>query len=86
MVMSLSVSVVEQLQKGDIYEIKECKTDDTNEKSKVEKEKEIYNFENNSLLQLDVFSLANLRKQIVIKNNDLISERHTFLPELPPEA
>ena len=86
MVTSLSVSAVEQLKDGDIYELKECKTDDADEKSKVEKEKEVYNFESNSLLQIDDFSLAKLKKQIVIKNDNLKSERHTFLPELPPEV
>lgn len=88
MLTSVSVSFVNQLKSGDIYELKECNTDDADEKSKVEKEKEkeIYNFENNSPVQIDVFSLAKLKKQIVIKNDNLISERHFFLPELPPEA
>ena len=86
MLASVSVSFVEQMKGGDSYELKECNTDDADEKSKVEKEKEIYHFKNNPLPQIDVFSLAKLRKQIVVKNNCLISERHTFLPELPPEA
>ena len=86
MVASVSVSFIEQLQDGDMYELKECKTDDADEKSKVEKEKEIYSLENHSHIKIDVFSLLKLRKQIVIVSDNLISERHIFLPELPPEA
>ena len=86
MLANLSVSFVEQMQGSDLYEIKECNTDDADEKSKVEKEKEIYHLKNNPFVQIDVFSLATLKKQIVIENDSLISERHTFLPELPPKA
>ena len=86
MLANVSVAFVQQMQQSDLYELKECSTDDADEKSKVEKEKEIYHLKNNPLVQIDVFSLAKLRKQIVVKSNRLISERHIFLPELPPEA
>lgn len=86
MLASVSVSFVEQMKGGDLYEFKECNTDDADEKSKVEKEKEIYHLKNNPQLQIDVFSLAKLRKQIIVEDNCLISERHTLLLELPPEA
>ena len=86
MLANVSFSFVQQMQGSDLYELKECNTDDADEKSKVEKEKEIYHLKNNHFIQIDVFSLAKLRKQIVGRSNCLISERHTFLPELPPEA
>ena len=86
MLANVSFSFVQQMQGSDLYELKECSTDDADEKSKVEKEKEIYHLKNNHFFQIDGFSLAKLRKQIVIKSDFLISERHTFLPELPPEA
>ncbi len=88
MLASVSVSFVEQMKGGDLYEFKECNTDDADEKRKVEKEKEkeIYHLKPNSFIKKDVFSLAMLKKQIAIKLDNLISERHTLLPELPPEA
>ena len=88
MLANVSVSFVQQMKGSDLYELKECSTDDADEKSKVEKEKEkeTYHLNNNTHIQFDVFSLAKLRKQIVVKSNRLISERHTLLPELPPEA
>ena len=86
MLANLSISFVQQMHQRDLNELKECSTDDADEKNKVEKEKETYHLKNNPLIQIDVFSLAQLRKQIVLKNDYLISERHIFLPELPPEA
>ncbi len=86
MLGNVSLSFVEKMHGCDIYELKECGSDDADGKSKVEKEKEIDHLKNNPLVLNDVFSLANLRKQIVIKGDFLISERHTLLPELPPEA
>ena len=88
MVVNVSVSFVQQMQGRDLYELKECNTDDADEKSKVEKEKEkeIYHFNANSHIKTSFFNLIKLKKQIFIKNDNLVSERHTLLPEFPPEA
>jgi hypothetical protein len=87
MFTSVTVSVMEQWQGEDVSELKESKTDDLDDTDGEEKiEKEIYTFNQHNLLEIAFFLTKKLKKDNQYDKGSFISELHTFLPELPPEA
>ena len=87
MMVSTTVSVVEQWQGEDVSEVKESKTndaDDTNEEEKVEKE--VYIFDHNIFTEIPEFSTGKKRKMNHYGDDAFLSEAYAFLPKLPPEA
>lgn len=87
MIVSVAVPLVVQLQGEEIYQLLEDNSDDTSDDLKVEKEKEIYTY--NSHIHLDFsdnFSVSDLKSTLYYKHDNLISEYHAFLPEIPPEV
>lgn len=87
MMTNVSVTYMQQVKLGFKYELKESNTDDADENIEVEKEKgkEVYH-SNHLNFDDHLFNLAYIKNIIVCSNDHLFSERHTFLPELPPEA
>jgi hypothetical protein len=89
MMTSVTVSVMEQWQGGDVSELKECKTDDfddTDGEEEVEKEKEVYTFNHHNIIEISLFSAAKLKKSNHYLKDTFISELFASLHELPPEA
>jgi hypothetical protein len=89
MVTSVTVSVMEQWQGEDVSELKECKTDDFDDKDgeeKVEKEKEVYTFNQHKLIEVSLFLTRKLKKASQYGKDSFISELFASLFELPPEA
>ena len=88
MMSNVAVSVVEQLQGRDLVEVNEYSKDDTEEEGKKEKEteKETYTLRHDAYIKPDAFQLSKGKRSLIFENDDLISEYHASLPELPPEA
>ena len=87
MATSVTVPLLVQWQGDDVCEIKENKSaDDADDTFKIGKEKEVYVLNSHFSFKFDAFSSELSRKTLYFKHDALISEKHTFLPELPPEA
>ena len=91
MTTNLAVTLVHQLHGDKMYVSTEFGTDDTDEdgKSKTEKEKEKESFAFSCIPTLgNAWRSApdGHSKSLIHKDDRPVSERHTFLPELPPEA
>ena len=87
MATSVTVPLLVQWQGDDVCEMKESKSDDNADDTfKIGKEKEVYILNSHLSILFDAFSSEASRKTLYFKHDALISEKHTFLPELPPEA
>ena len=87
MTTSVIVPFLVQWQGDDVCEMKESKSDDDTEDTfKIGKEKEVYVLNSHFSFKFDAFSSESSRKTLYFKHDALISEKHTFLPKLPPEA
>ena len=87
MATSVTVPLLVQWQNDDVCEMKESKSDnDTDDTFKIGKEKEVYILNSHLSIHFDAFSSEESRKKCYFNHDALISEKHTFLPELPPEA
>jgi hypothetical protein len=87
MFTSVTVSVMEQWQGEDIFEIKESKSDDADDTDGEEKvEKEVYTLNHNIFIETLLFPTEKLKKSNNYGNDSFISVLYASLPELPPEA
>ena len=87
MATSVTVPLLVQWQNDDVCEMKESKSDDNADDTlKIGKEKEVYILDSHLSIHFDAFSSEDSRKTLYFKHDALVSEKHTFLPELPPEA
>ena len=87
MATSVTVPLLVQWQGDDVCEMKESKSDDNADDTlKIGKEKEVYILNSHLSLHFDAFSSKESRKKRYFNHNAPISEKHTLLPELPPEA
>ena len=87
MATSVTVPLLVQWQGDDVCEMKESKSDDdADDTFKIGKEKEVYVLNSHFSFKFDAFSSESSRKTLYFKHDALISEKHTSLPELPPEA
>lgn len=85
---NLVLSVVEQLCGDDIACQWECGTDDTDEEKKnekEEKEKEVYLWKHYAAIEGCNFGKC-LKKSLFPDHEGVLSDAHTFLPEMPPDA
>ncbi|MDZ7880577.1 MAG: hypothetical protein U5L45_23070 [Saprospiraceae bacterium] len=86
MMASVTVTTLVQWQGEDVCELKESKESDADDEFKIGKEKEVYTI--NSLISM-LFSDAQSEKtkeKLYYLHECLVSENHSFLPKIPPEA
>lgn len=87
MAISVTAPLWVKWQCNDMYEMKESNADDdADDTLKIGKEKEVYILNTHFSIKFNAFSSEESRKTLYFKHDALISEKHTFLPELPPEA
>jgi hypothetical protein len=86
MIASVTVPLVVQWQEEDIYELKESNSDDSDDEFKVGKEKEIYVINSFISALAPVLSAEKNKEKQYYQHDCLVSEKHSFLPEIPPEA
>lgn len=85
------VSLVEQLHGVEWYEANGGGADDVDDKEKSENDKSEKEKKSDTIICLsghkkEAFHFTGAKELLRLKNNDLISEYHGQLPELPPEA
>ena len=87
MLTGIAITVVEQLNGKDLYELKVENNDDTDDdEQKIENEKDYYPIYNSVLPELKHFTLLDNSKKIFNESGNPISQLFRFLPELPPES
>ena len=87
MATSVTVPLLVQWQSDDVYEMKERNSDDdADDALKVGKEKEVYILNSHFAIKFNAYSSSESRKTLYFKHDALLSEKHTFLLEIPPEA
>ncbi len=60
--------------------------EDAKDEIKVEKEKQTYTYKKINFFQINPIIEENMKQTLYYKHDELISECHTFLPKMPPEA
>jgi hypothetical protein len=83
---NIAAPLVEQLKGEKICLLMEDGDEDGKDEIKVKKEKETYTFSRLNFFQLNPIIEENIRQNLYFKHDELISECHTFLPKMPPEA
>ncbi len=84
---NVAAPLVEQLKGEKICILLEDSDEEGKDEIKVEKEKETYIYNKTVIHHKYVPIITeNLRETLYFKHDELISECHTFLPEMPPEA
>jgi hypothetical protein len=86
MMASVIVPLVVQWQDKDSYELKESNSDDSEDEFKVGKEKEVYIINRLIAGLVPILSSERTKEKQYYKHDCLVSENHSFLPEIPPEA
>ena len=86
MIVSVTVPLVVQWQGEDMYELKESNSDDSDDEFKVGKEKEVYIVNRLIAVLIPALIVEETKEQQYYKHECLVSENHSFLPEIPPEA
>lgn len=85
MTLNVTFPLMEQLRRGDLYELN---ADEVDGKGETEKEKEKEIFANSDLFAFtkDVVAPKNRKKSFILRNDRPISELHASLPKRPPQA
>ena len=83
---NVAAPLVEQLKGEKVCVLLEKSGEDGKDEIKVEKEKETYTYTNMTFFKLNRVIEENNRETLYCKHDELISECHTFLAEIPPEA
>jgi hypothetical protein len=86
MATSVTVPLLVQWQGEDVYEMKEKSADDTDDDLKEGKEKDVYTFFIQISTKFGAFSNENTPEKQYYKHDSAVSENHSALPDLPPEA
>ena len=88
MTANLSVSVIEQLRRSNIYELSKSNTDDSNEENKTEKvkEQESYIFSFHSTPISNIHDPLLRSSCLLGKEDRLVSEIFVSLPKRPPRG
>jgi hypothetical protein len=86
MMTSVTLPLLVQWQGEDVCELKESKGEDSDDEFKIGKEKEVYII--NGLLPMlaPALSSEKTKEKQYYKHDCLVSEKHSFLPEIPPEV
>ena len=86
MIASVAVPVLAQWQSEDVCEIKDSKSQDSDDEFKVGKEKEVYVANRHLSLLFAPFILEKNNEKQYYKHDCLISENHALQLDMPPEA
>jgi hypothetical protein len=84
---NVAAPLVEQLRGEKVSMVFENSDEDGKDELKVDKEKETYTYNKVEILHVQAINVSeNIRETLYYKHDELISECHAFLPEMPPEA
>jgi hypothetical protein len=85
MIASVVVPVVVHWQSDDLCELKESKSDENSDDELKADKEEVYVINNLLSILAPALSSEKTKEKQYYKHECLVSENHSFLPEIPPE-